>query len=717
MSSANTYAKKSLNEKAREDLKVAFESGKAGSRRVLWWDHGGHLKSLLQRTADKLGATFIAREDPLAFRAWVASFETPADEPDRVVWYVPDAKRGRDWFRDINHQGQEIEKSIEKLAAELYNLQSWQLRTWDETQPVSDAVAEMLLDKLNGTGRPNLVQLQGFLVTEGEQLPLEEILQEERVQLPDTPDALSKIKELLAGELVPGIEGASDLEAVVHHVRRWAVAGSLQAAGVPTELFPDAVAKSDLSHAHRKLTKALRNASPSVLRVYQQDYWPEVIDQVDDPWQIADCPVEGALDRRLWESWFSAFEKEAYAECQSRAQRRVVALKKGLQWDGGDITKNAPALLAAWHQAEALAALGQRYTTLEDASGPWHKQYADLDSGSWLIDRAVRRIIISGKPEESLRADHPARASLDEYRTPLVHDRYIAYLRETAEKTKQAFASGGLLSPDFLPSVKFWTENEEELASRSEVVLFYLDALRLDLARDLKERLQEHFKVSESTWMGVLPSETAFGMEALLPGRWKAFRVKMRNGILEAFRNDKRLQATRRKAILREEGYAVTDSFQDVSAWKSDRVVYFNTELDEIGENNFDKIEKKLAVRVNELAELITAALRKGNVSRAYVATDHGFVLLPEGASFERLEAPAGVDVARRRYAAENAEPNGHGITLEQSADFPYLDAAVHVLVDPQHRFSKQSISDSRYYHGGALPQECVLSFLTIEQS
>lgn len=717
MSSTATYATKSLNEKAREDLKAAFENEKPGSRRVLWWDHGGHLQSSLQRAANDLGAAFITREDPLAFRAWVATFETPANEPERVVWYVPDAKRGRDWFRDIKHLGQEIEKSIENLAAELYNLQSWQLRTWDETQPVSDAVAETLLDKLNGPGRPNLAQLQGFLVTEGQRLPLEEILRAETVQLPETDEALRKIKELLTGEHVPGIEETGDLEAVVHHVRRWAVAGSLQDAGVAAELFPDVFAQSNLPRAHRKLTKALQNASPSVLSVYQQDYWPEVIDQVSDPWDIADCPVEGALDRKLWASWLTAFETEAYADCQAKAKHRVAALKEGLNWSGGNITKDAPAFLAAWHQAEALAALGQRYATQEDASGPWHQQYADPESGSWLIDRAVRHIIVSGEPEKGLRADHPARASLDEHRTRLVRDRYIAHLRDTAEKTKQAFAKGGLLGSDFLPSVKFWTENKEELASSSEVVLFYLDALRLDLARDLKERLQEHFKVSESIWMGVLPSETAFGMGALLPGGWKRFSLKMRGGTLEAFRSDQRLQTTRRKSILGEEGWAVTDSFQDVGAWESDRVVYVNTELDDIGEKELDQIEKKLARRVDELAERITNVLQKGNISRAYVATDHGFVLLPEGTNFEKLQAPDGADIARRRYAVENAEPNGHGITLEQSADFPYLKAAVHVLVDPQHRFGKQGIPDSRYYHGGALPQECVLSFLTIEQS
>ena len=45
-------------------------------------------------------------------------------------WYVPEAKGGRDWFRDIREAGDdtEITCSIYDLSAELYGASPWQWR-------------------------------------------------------------------------------------------------------------------------------------------------------------------------------------------------------------------------------------------------------------------------------------------------------------------------------------------------------------------------------------------------------------------------------------------------------------------------------------------------------------------------------------------------------------------------------------------------------------
>jgi hypothetical protein len=146
-------------------------------------------------------------------------------------------------------------------------------------------------------------------------------------------------------------------------------------------------------------------------------------------------------------------------------------------------------------------------------------------------------------------------------------------------------------------------------------------------------------------------------------------------------------------------------------------VAYYSKEIDDYGEASMADIEKRLAERVETLAENIFDRIKQGSYNRAYVATDHGFVLLPEDAQFEDLPPPEG-DVKRRRVAAENLPEDGPGVVLtgERSPElFSYLSTPVRVLLDPQHRFKKQGIPDSRYYHGGALPQECILCFLKIE--
>jgi hypothetical protein len=45
-----------------------------------------------------------------------------------------------------------------------------------------------------------------------------------------------------------------------------------------------------------------------------------------------------------------------------------------------------------------------------------------------------------------------------------------------------------------------------------------------------------------------------------------------------------------------------------------------------------------------------------------------------------------------------------------------YLDANVSAFASPLKRFSKQGVGDARFYHGGLLPQEFVLDFISITQ-
>ena len=80
-----------------------------------------------------------------------------------------------------------------------------------------------------------------------------------------------------------------------------------------------------------------------------------------------------------------------------------------------------------------------------------------------------------------------------------------------------------------------------------------------------------------------------------------------------------------------------------------------------------------------------------------------------------RIEIGAERDGDRVRFHLSDDGP-GVLLTGDQIPElFSYLSSPVRLLLDPQHRFKKQGIPDSRYYHGGALPQECILSFLKIE--
>jgi hypothetical protein len=55
-------------------------------------------------------------------------------------------------------------------------------------------------------------------------------------------------------------------------------------------------------------------------------------------------------------------------------------------------------------------------------------------------------------------------------------------------------------------------------------------------------------------------------------------------------------------------------------------------------------------------------------------------------------------------------------VLLDSSSRLGYLDANVSVLASPLKRFRKQGLGDARFYHGGLLPQEFVLDFISITQ-
>ncbi len=724
--SENILPRHSLKEEAKQILRQRFEDAPGPRSRVLWWDEGGHLLMLLAHVCQELDVEFGTAKHPLKFRQWIAKHSaTPEEEPDSVLWHMPEAMHGRDWFRDVEVMGGVIEKSIEDLAANVYGVQRWQIRPWESDAPLDASVAAKLDDELRESGgMPTLSRLQGRILTGGASRPVEHVLRNGWGELSRSDDVVDKIQHFLSEERVPHLEQSDGPDTIVRKVRRWTVAGWLYEAGVSAHAFPNSIASSDLAYAYRRLASVLKTDPQSeVLPTYQETYWPDVVDALEDPWKLLRCPVDGAVEIRLWTAWLSDFDDENYETCRDRASTRVEALRAYTGRTDQDVSETSPPWIRAWQQAAALADLARRYETWDERKAPAHVLYADREEGSWQIDAAVRRIIVSGTPEQELPSGHPARESLAYHRERLVETEYLDYLRDLSDEMETALAQGDLVDDNLSSAVHFWSDHEKELGAGNEALFFYLDALRLDLARELADQLQARsdasdeldLNVEESTRLGVVPSETEFGMAAVLPGRPKSYEVRLDNGALNAYRNGSPLNADKRRKLLEEEGWAVASD--DPSGWSQTRVAYYSKEIDDYGEASMQDIERRLAERVRTLADEIFNRVRKGDWNRAYVVTDHGFVLLPEDAQFEDLTPPGG-DVKRRRVAAEDLSDDGPGVLLtgDQTPElFSYLSSPVRLLLDPQHRFKKQGIPDSRYYHGGALPQECILSFLKIE--
>ena len=717
----------SLHEKTAELLNDRFAEASGPRHRILWWDADGHLEDILKEACKDIDADFVSRNHPLAFREWVANQgNTPESEPEKVVWYVQDASHDRDWFRDVGAMGGVIERGIEYIVAQMYDVPVWKVRPWgSEDEPVSKSTAAIFNDELRGQNRPHLNELQMHLLTGDDSKPARYVLRSGWPGQRSDPEIVDKIRNLLIGEGVLGLEDVTSPDAIVEAVRRWAVAGWLYSAGVSLEALPFNSA-SDLKYGLRCLKKVIREGGPTdILSKFQKTYWPEIVEALNAPWEEAGtCPVDGALEARLWTDWLEAFDAGRHEQCRTWAQRRAKAFQEATGRNDTEVDTHGAPWTQAWKQAAALADLAHRYETWDDRDVPAHELYADKEQGSWHIDDAVRHIIVSGTPESNLPDGHPATEALAAHRTELVRRRYIDYLKRLGEKMERDLTTGTLLDDTLRSSTNFWSDNKKTLAAGNEGILFYIDALRLDLARALKQHLEEQadhpavdlsLTITESRRLSVLPSETKFGMAAVLPEQSSPFEVGLDDGELNASRG-RVLSTTRRKQLLEDEGWSVTTEMKGDRAWQSNRVAYMLTELDDYGEKSLDDIEGLLAQRVEKLANQIFEKLRKGRWSRAHVITDHGFVLLPEDTGFDAKTPPEG-DVARRRVAGAHVDDSQHGVRIhrKRQPDLSYLHTPVRILVHPQERFRKRGIEDKRYYHGGALPQECIISFLSIE--
>lgn len=701
--------KTTLEDQAKSQLEEAFPDGHAESVRVVWWDDGGHLREVVREAAGRLGIGFSEAEDfPLELRRHART------EPDTPrVWYIPEMKDGRDWFRDIRETGEEIELSIEQLTAELYEVNHWQIYDIERGSADDRATAAQVIKSEFATGGfPRYGDLIGEIITKGEGQILEHLLEGGWPDINRDDETIFRVKESLKDRHVAPVHDAETPEEIEHVVWKWAVARWLASEGVDVEAFPEGYGNvgstlGDINPLKRIVET--RQSKRLAERYLSQSYWGDVIESLDDPWEFAGCPVDGGLDAALWNEWYQSLNAGEFEACVEGAKQRQLTLS---------VYPNDIPWLALWEQAEKIAELKSLFNDLEDRPSSFDpfEAYADPEHGTWEIDYGVLELEITGEPEQHrLLSGHPATDTLHELRSELLESRYLQYLDEMAESVLTSFNTGSPLAGK-PAAYEWWTDNETELATGETVALFLIDALRLDLSRELATRLRDEYSVMEDTRVSTLPSETKFGMAALTPGRAHRFKLKLRKGKLTVERGGQRLDSKKNRVdVFKREGWDVPDD--ENTGWQHHQIAYYDKEIDDIGETAIDNPESHFTDYVDILYELISSKLENENWDKIYVVTDHGFVLLPRGTAMESISSYDGNgEVKYRRIAGDDVDDDGTGVRVTgQTPGAEYLKTSVQLLAKPRQRFSKSGVTDSRYYHGGILPQECMLSFLRIE--
>jgi hypothetical protein len=719
-------ATKTLTDCIDDKLETAVDNTSDNDPIVLWWDEGGYLEDRIRSVGDEHGFAFHAADrTPLELRA---------DAPrERTIWYVPQSQTDdTDWFQDVEHTGASIDAHIGTLAVRCFEddlIQAASLRTTFEEADVNpegdrderDAVAQTLYSELDGSGGlPSLQELTTKIVLDGHDDPVQFVLKHGSDNLPDSRDDLLKIRDLLVDRGVAAVEGETDADAIVDCTRRWAVAQWLIDAGldrdsIPSEFRPPT--DDGIGIARPELQSVLsRTDRPEALADIYLDpdhrFWHELLRQHESPWDLAECPVGATLEHELWDAWRRSFDDGEYEQCAEQAQERHDRLDS--------VYKETP-WTRVWNHATDIATLAAELDTWTERTETDDvvNLYGDIDEGTWQIDNAVYNLVVSGTPEDDLPDEHPATATLDELRTAQIETGYLDYLSELGNLTGDQIESGAPFV-DHQHADRFFDQEQEHLESGESVALFIVDALRFDLAHNLAERIRAElprFEVAEDQWVGTLPSETKFGKAALTPGNRFSFNLDMQDGDLVPIRNGKRVTNHRRQQLLENDGWNYITRDGDDGGWSQTRVAYYWNDIDSMGEKELTDFEALFEERVETIADIICEKLDLGEFDRAYVITDHGFVSLPSHFDLNDIAPPATAeDINRRWIAGEEMDEEAPGIRLDEDAHLGYIDddVVVSALADPTERFSNQGLSDARFYHGGLLPQEFVLNFLTI---
>jgi hypothetical protein len=718
-------ATKTLPKCAEDAIKTAIDEAADEDPVVLWWDDGGYLQDIVESVSHSLGCEFhAAKQTPLELRT---------DAPrDRTVWYVSQAHSDDvDWFKDVESTGGVVEAHIGKLAARCFEndrLQAASIRTAYEDADEDDReqVAKTLFQELNGDGGlPDLQSLQTKIVLDGYDDAVQFVLEHGAENLPNDSDELLKIRDLLVDDGVTAVEEVTDEDVLVTRTRRWAVAEWLVEAGLDKSLLepefrPEPSSGLGISRPELQslLSKVDAERAKELADVYldpDAHFWHDVLRTYDEPWELADCPVDASLEHELWDEWAQAFHDGEYETCESRASKR----HQRLETSYGDVPWTR-----VWEQAVEVANLAHELETWEERGDTTDvvDLYGDVDNGTWQIDNAVFNLIISGAPEQGLPEEHPATATLEDLRTSLTESQYLDYLSDLGDLVVDQIEAGSPFVGENYAH-QFFDQEQDHLQSGQSVALFIVDALRFDLAHELAEAVRRELpslEVDENTWVGTLPSDTEFGKAALTPGSKFSFNIELEDGDLFPERNGRKITNYRREQLLKDDGWSyIMQSEDHKSGWGQPRVAYYWNDLDKAGEEELTDFEGVFRDRIDAIARIICDKLGNNGFDRAYILSDHGFVSLPQSVDIDDIHPPEEAEkVTRRWVAGEKLDDDAPGVLLDEDAHLGYLDddTRVSALADPIQRFRNQGLPDARFYHGGVLPQEFVLNFVTITQ-
>lgn len=263
-----------------------------------------------------------------------------------------------------------------------------------------------------------------------------------------------------------------------------------------------------------------------------------------------------------------------------------------------------------------------------------------------------------------------------------------------------------------------------EKDSRKTAVIIS-DGFRYECAAELRDRLSATSRVRECRlkhMVSTVPSDTCFGMAALLPN--KGLKVRMGDNV-SVLIDYRRTDSENRESILQSaypdsvvlkyEVFGKVSSKELRARCSGKKVVYiYHDRVDHVGENDEGRTFKACEETISEIVELITT-LTNWSFVRFVVTADHGFIYrhsdVPE---YDRISTEQAF------YSQRRSAVNDRPWNLESCLEFPldYLgegNEGLFVSVPKSISVFRHQGKTKRYLHEGISPQEIVVPVLEVD--
>ena len=296
-------------------------------------------------------------------------------------------------------------------------------------------------------------------------------------------------------------------------------------------------------------------------------------------------------------------------------------------------------------------------------------------------------------------------------------DAYLCFTESLQKTFLEAVVKEGLSSISILRNIDLFDKKiHPHVAAAKKTVYFLADALRYELASQLKSRIERaSFDVELEPSLAFSPTVTKYAMAALMPKASSNLTLKIKGNKLVPFLSE--VESATRETRMK---YSLS-ILGDKASWawekdilsdkyeKTDLLFVTTTEIDQAGENSPDNAQLLIEQSLMKILK-ISSKLKDEGYEEFVLAADHGFFLVNEYRAGNKGEKPIGEwFLQKSRCLAGKGAYNSDHIGLSAA------DLGVTSEVD-QFLFLKNYATYERgkqFFHEGISLQEVITPCLT----